>query len=431
MEQNTWARENDYPGDIYDGTHARDKITWNLGPWHRQGMAHALRKADQGGNVKVFQGNHEYGINKTKNFAGEKKPYRHISGKNIYGIDFVIEASHRDENNRSILRLHGDKYDDQLFKSEKSKGFWYKFGDVAYTGLYEVDRGIRLIPALEHFSVAALGKKAVKSVINELMGINDVIAKALDESEHDVMIYGHSHMPGFTVTPAGKLLINDGCCTEHVNALVRDANGTYAILTWHSDGIEVEEEPEVIGFKQSAFGEALERATKFIEHCDNFIKENTLPPNYAGLYVQARIELSKMTEQLEKQPYLAQEPIVREGAKYRVSFKEPDFKEALEPVQMREDQYTARADKITRLLYRTWPAQDVQSIRAAIRGSQSFIAAYEYAQAQGQVLPPNLGLDYWRAVWLDVPQVPIQRPSEDALKLPKAISEPNPEHIPA
>lgn len=300
MEQNTWAAENDYIGDIYDGTHAIDKPTWNLGPWHRQGMAHALRKADQGGNVKVFQGNHEYGINKTTNFAGETKPYRHISGKKIYGINFVIEAVHRDEIGRSILRLHGDKYDDQLFKSEKSKGFWYKLGDVAYTGLYEVDRGIRMIPALEHFSVAALGKKAAKVTINQFMGINDVIAKALDESEHDVMIYGHSHMPGFMRTPGGKLLINDGCCTEHVNALVRDANGTYAILTWHSDGIEVEEEPLVKGYK--------------------------------------------------------------EGAKYRVLFKDLHFTEALEPAVTVEDEYTARADRMIRLLYRTWPAKDVQKI---------------------------------------------------------------------
>jgi UDP-2,3-diacylglucosamine pyrophosphatase LpxH len=336
MEENTWAAENDYPGDIYDGTHARDKFTWNLGPWHRQGMAHALRKADQGGNVKVFQGNHEYGINKT---TGEnKKPYRHISGKNIYGIDFVIEASHRDEKNRSILRLHGDKYDDQLFKSEKSKGFWYKFGDVAYTGLYEVDRGIRLIPPLEHFSVAALGKKAVKSIINGLMGINDVIAQALDESPYDVMIYGHSHMPGFVRTPSGKLLINDGCCTEHVNALVRDANGTYAILTWHSDGIEVEEEP---------------------------------PPGH------------------------------KEGAKYRVSFKEHGFSEALEPAVATEDEYTARADKIIRLLYHTWPAKDVQKI----------IKQRKIERA---------GKPRDHAASTPLPVVPIRKPPKEAL---------NPEHI--
>lgn len=338
MEQNTWARENDYIGDIYDGTHAMDKTTWNLGPWHRQGMAHALRKADQGGNVKIFQGNHEYGINKT---TGEnKKPYRHISGKTVYGIDFVIEAAHHDEKGRSVLRLHGDKYDDELFKSEKSKGFWYWLGDIAYTSLYEVDRGIRLIPLLEHFSVAALGKKAVKGVINGLMGINDVIAKALDESGHDVMIYGHSHMPGFTVTPAGKLLINDGCCTEHVNALVRDKTGTYAILTWHSDGIEIEEEP---------------------------------PPGYA------------------------------QGAKYRVSFKELGFTEALEPAQMHEDQYTARADKITRLLYHTWPAKDVQKIiqtRKQERGGKP------RSQAAQTLLP----------------DVPVLKPSKEALNL---------EHIPA
>jgi len=36
--------------------------------------------------------------------------------------------------------------------------------------------------------------------------------------------------------------MNDGCCTEHVQALVHDKNGVWAVLTMYADRFDVEQE---------------------------------------------------------------------------------------------------------------------------------------------------------------------------------------------
>ena len=49
-------------------------------------------------------------------------------------------------------------------------------------------------------------------------------------------------MGDISKTPKGKLLLNSGCCTEHVQALVHDRHGTFALITWHKDRLDIQEE---------------------------------------------------------------------------------------------------------------------------------------------------------------------------------------------
>lgn len=248
-------------GDMIDFEYLRHKQRWNIGPWHRQGIAHLLRKVAEGIPVLYFRGNHETGMRKIEDDrAGKPGPIWRDGKRSVLGIDLVNDHTRTDPKGRSVHSKHGDVYDYAAMRSvkikplidaleivlgsrEKAEKYVYDACSMAYESLYGIDWGLRQFPPLENYSFAAYFKHFFKERILKNLGVREVIAKALDDSPHDVMIYGHSHMPGFEWTPAGKLLINDGCSTEHVNALVQDEHGTFAILTWHKDGVEVEEEP--------------------------------------------------------------------------------------------------------------------------------------------------------------------------------------------
>lgn len=230
------------PGDIVDGEALLEKTQWHFGgPWHRQGIAHVLRKAGQGTAVTTAIGNHEVGIRETTiHHNGRDVPYRQMTGKTLYNVKFVERTSHTDPRGRKILIVHGDKYDDHVFKSSKSRDEWYKRGDKAYTALYNFDTRLQKIPLLEEFSTAALGKKIIKGFLNKAMGINREIARVIDSMDGiDGVLYGHSHMGGFMRSPGEKILMNDGCSTEHVQAMVHDRHGNWALLTIRRNGLNI------------------------------------------------------------------------------------------------------------------------------------------------------------------------------------------------
>ncbi|MCD8498190.1 MAG: hypothetical protein LRZ85_09090 [Alphaproteobacteria bacterium] len=261
MMHHTESAELHGVGDMIDLKYMVKKEYWNIGPWHREGIAHVLRKAEEGTKVLYYRGNHETGMREIVDHkAGNPAPLWRTN-REIMGIKLVYDHERTDPQGRRHYMTHGDVFDYGAFESEKlaglmkiliavlgskkhAEGFIYNVCNGAYESLYSVDSLMQSIPGLEHTSLAAEAKKAFKEYINERLDIRRVISEALDDSDHDVMIYGHSHMPGFDWTPGGKMLINDGCSTEHVNMLVQDRSGTFAILTWHKDGMAVEEEPE-------------------------------------------------------------------------------------------------------------------------------------------------------------------------------------------
>lgn len=284
-------------GDIIDGEHMLTKRKWNFGVYHRQVVASVLRKAAQGTHTDNIFGNHDEAL-RGKNLGSEEAPVMHrsLNGKEVFGINTLNRTTHTDPRGRRFLITHGDEYDDLIFKSPAERTFWYRLGDIGYAMLYELDHAVGIVCeklSLEKtFSIAAWGKSKVKNIINERLGVRRVMGKAIDlMEEFDGAIYGHSHMAGFEQTPDGKTLMNDGCCTEHVQALVHDAQGNWAILEWHSDRLEIEEE----------------NGSKFTVRWDD-------------------IGLSA-------------------------------FREAVAPV---EDAHSANADRLIRLMYRSWPPLERQ-----------------------------------------------------------------------
>jgi UDP-2,3-diacylglucosamine pyrophosphatase LpxH len=223
--QNIRTDRMDGVGDIVGGIEMMKSPTFELNKWHRQGMAWFLRKIAEGTEVNIIAGNHETDLRQR---IGE--------GKTIYGAQFLPQTEYTDPKDRRFLIIHGDQYDSATVQS------WYAIGDAALSAGYEIDRVLRYIPVLENFSVAAGGKRLVKTFINERMGIYKAIANDINASDYDGMIYGHSHMKGFHRTEADKLLINDGCCTDHVQFAVHDKYGNWGIIEYHKDRMDIEME---------------------------------------------------------------------------------------------------------------------------------------------------------------------------------------------
>lgn len=337
MMHHTQSDELHGVGDIIDLKHLTGKYRWHMGPWHRQGLAHAIRKAREGTKILYYRGNHETGMREIKDHSNGTPAPLWRAGRAVMGIKLVYDQERTDPKGRRHYIVHGDIFDYGAFESQKLAGvmkaliavtgsrkraesFIYNVCNGAYESLYGVDSLLQSLPPFEHASLAAFAKKSFKGFINERLDIRRVISAALDGSAHDVMIYGHSHMPGFDWTPGGKLLINDGCSTEHVNMLVQDQAGTFAILTWHKYGMEVEEEPSA-----------------------------PFTPSH----------------------------------KYFVTWQEQGLDHYEAPVPLLENGDTARADRLLRLVYRLAPPRERRELQENLARCRTLLEDYETALGLG------------------------------------------------
>jgi UDP-2,3-diacylglucosamine pyrophosphatase LpxH len=234
-------------GDIVDGEILLEKTKSGMPDWHRQVFGHFFRKHKNGTSITIHPGNHEKGMRGDAYWVnGQYKQYPSLVGWSVFGIPVAEEKDYVDPVGRRFLILHGDRFDDQVFKDQQSKEFWYHLGSVLNDRIYKTESFLRENPVTgpiaEHFSLASFFKKAVKVVINRKMGVRDAIARELDAAQYDGIIYGHSHMGGFERTTGHKVLMNSGCSTDHVQALVHDRHGTWALIEWHIEGMDVVEE---------------------------------------------------------------------------------------------------------------------------------------------------------------------------------------------
>jgi UDP-2,3-diacylglucosamine pyrophosphatase LpxH len=353
-------------GDMIDGEYLRKKPTWKMAVWHRQGQAHLLKKSDQGEEVIYFVGNHEDGLR--ERIVDKNGNPKDVS---FLGIKIVDTKVSQDNKGRKILDLHGDIFDEGAFNSDlakpvmfvlkkllgsedAAKKYIYDTLGSAYESLYAIDTALNSLPYLDDFSLAAIFKKCFKETLNKHMDVKKVVSQALDDSPYDVMRYGHSHIKGFDWTPGGKLLVNDGCCTEHVNMLAQDENGTMALLTWRKNGIEIIEEP--------------------------------LSPEHKSV-------------------------------EYFMTWEELGVDHFHEAVSLMDNQYTARADRLLRLVYRMWSPQDRSEIVQKKRQAEALADVAKYSP---DLIPDSLVLSFYQGGFNKVPDlmpVPITRPNRDQMGL--------------
>jgi len=278
-------------GDIIDLEYMTEKLTWNLGPWHRQGMGHILRRAgDESSVVKYNRGNHE------DNIRGDI--FDRLNGRHLYGVQFEDQSEYVDPGGLRVLIDHGHRFDKGAIKLLQRPGM------LMLNGLYRVDRANRRLFPNTDFSFAANGKHVVKKTINNALSVNKAMRSSLDASDYDAYIYGHTHMGGFEQTPGGKIIMNDGTSTEHVQTLVHDAEGNWALIKWH-------------------------RHCMWVTEPDGNVEKL----NWADLGLE----------------HFSEDPM---------------------PV---EDEYTACADRISRVVARIWPAKDRQDALEAKQKALKFL----------------------------------------------------------
>jgi UDP-2,3-diacylglucosamine pyrophosphatase LpxH len=286
-------------GDIVDGEQMCEKGRWNFGDWHRQVVGHVCRKAGRGSCVTYIPGNHDSGIRRQKvECDGEKRQHRNLCGRNIYGIQIEELAYFTDSQGRMLKLIHGDQYDRTL-------GTCGSLGDAALELMAHADTGFQLLPGCDHISLAAKGKRATKKIIDRLWGIRKQIAEDVDRNGllHGI-VTGHSHMSEIGRTPGGKFALNDGCCTEHVEALVQDRNGKFAILEWHQEYVNITEEN---------------------------------PKIHNRLTLQKRF----------------------------LHWKDMGLDWFQQPPRLVEDEYMEKADRLIRLFYRMWPPKERKHLKEA------------------------------------------------------------------
>lgn len=301
MFEHTSSDRLDLVGDIIDGEHLKMKSRWNWAPWHRQVVGHVLRRVGDGVEVNYLPGNHDIDIRGQKTIyrglphqlpdgriinPGDELAYRdlcrgatHGRPTDLAGINFSEEARYVDPKGRRFKIIHGDQFDNILFG--RSKGPLYFVGSFAYDALVEIDASVQRLPRCEYISVAAIGKRATKTFINQFLGVRRSMMTEVDRNNSvDGMLYGHSHMMEIGRTEGGKLLINDGCCTEHVQTAVHDRSGTWAVLEWHKDHMVITSEN---GLQRSISWSAL--------GLKGFMNE---PTSYEDRYTQKADALSRL-----------------------------------------------------------------------------------------------------------------------------------------
>ena len=225
-------------GDIVDGWHMSQKESWNLGDYHRQGMAHVLR---MDANKTYIPGNHE------DNLRGTIKPfpqhddkemmYRKLVGGKLFDIDVKQDTEYTDPKGKKYFVCHGDEFDPKLYS--QNDGFWYRFGDKAISKFAAFDHFINENLGTEEFSASSRLKEVFKQISERVTRVKERASDFVKSNGYDGLIYGHSHISGFH-NDNGIELINDGCATDGApEFLVVNDLGEKAILKWHKDYLRI------------------------------------------------------------------------------------------------------------------------------------------------------------------------------------------------
>ena len=217
-------------GDIVDLEALQKQKKWKFGRWQRQFIAHVLRKASSTTYTEYLEGNHE-----------REELFSKLVNKTLYDIHFKQTTIHIDPKDRQFLILHGHQYDQQISDTSTREAY-YVFGEVFHKLMNQAGGTIKNSVLFEDSAsvVASLKRtKFVEQRIKKYFRVNIELEKNIDSSKYDGAIYGHTHNASFVPTNKNKLLINDGCCVENVQALVHDRDGNWAIIEWHKKHLKI------------------------------------------------------------------------------------------------------------------------------------------------------------------------------------------------
>ena len=208
-------------GDIVDGWRLRKSWYWD--EKHDDVLRLILGHARRGTEVIYIPGNHD-------EMLRSWLPYIAMTGLEISGIHLRSEAVHLTADNRRLLVIHGDEFDNAV----RYARYLSVIGDWAYDAAVALNRwfnAARQRIGLSYWSLSGYLKRQIKEA---LKAIERFEAAAVEEARRrgfDGVVCGHIHHPA-TRRVDGVLYLNGGDWVESCTALVEHADGNLQLLDW-------------------------------------------------------------------------------------------------------------------------------------------------------------------------------------------------------
>lgn len=205
-------------GDIIDGWKLKSKVYWPQS--HSNVIRRFLTMAKRGTRIVFITGNHDEFL-------------RNYSGRRYGNIELLDVACHHTADNKKLLVLHGDQFDD----AKGAYGRLSSFGAMAYDELVELNtqyNRLRTRFGLDSWAVPGFVKNTAKTAF--ISEYEQWIAGTAKQRGFDGAVCGHiHHVENRRID--GVQYLNCGDWVESCTALVESRSGNISIIKWQ-DRIE-------------------------------------------------------------------------------------------------------------------------------------------------------------------------------------------------
>jgi len=202
-------------GDIFDLQSLRRSFFWPTS--HTEVVRELLKKSQNGTRIVYVPGNHDDDM-------------RALIGLRFNNIEVVGRCVHTTRAGRRLLVLHGDEFDGVL-----KHGFLAAFvGATAYRGLLALNRLVHWLHEIvgrPYWSLAQHVKTKLAKAQRYIDAFQRASLQAAAAAGVDGIVCGHIHKADL-VERDGLTYCNDGDWVESCTALVEQASGELALITW-------------------------------------------------------------------------------------------------------------------------------------------------------------------------------------------------------
>jgi len=202
-------------GDIIDGWRLKKRIFWPQ--THTNVIRRILTKSKRGTDVIYVTGNHDEFL-------------RRYSGVDLGNIVLTDQAEHTTVDGRSLLVVHGDKYD-SIVQTQK----WLAvIGDWGYETLVILNRHfnrLRRYFGKGYWSLSSFVKQKVKTAVSFISAYEEAVVKDCRDNGFEGVVCGHIHHPEIRDID-GVQYYNCGDWVESCTAIVETESGEMKLLKW-------------------------------------------------------------------------------------------------------------------------------------------------------------------------------------------------------
>lgn len=205
-------------GDIVDGW--RLTQVWYWPQAHNDVVQKLLRKVRKGSQLIYIPGNHD-------------EFFREYAGSSFGGVEIIEEARHRCVNGKTMLLLHGDKFDTVV----RNVKWLALLGDWSYDFAIWLNghiAAIRRYFGMPYWSFSKWSKDKVKTAVNFISAFEDAVASDARKQGADIVVCGHIHKPVMREIE-GITYINTGDWVESCSALVEHFDGRLELIHWQDE----------------------------------------------------------------------------------------------------------------------------------------------------------------------------------------------------